>query len=65
MSLFPAGTFNAGNRKEDTSTRGQLYKPTSKIDLGQPPSQAADPTPPVAAMARPARPGAKKQVSNL
>lgn len=27
-----AGTFNAGNRKEDTSDKGKLYKPQSKID---------------------------------
>ena len=26
-----AGTFNAGNRKEDTTDKGQLYKPTSKF----------------------------------
>lgn len=30
-----AGTFNAGNRKEDTSDRGQLYKPQSRIDLNK------------------------------
>ena len=28
-----AGTFNAGNRKEDTSDKGKLYKPTSRIEL--------------------------------
>merc|ERR1712045_476316 len=27
-----AGTFNAGNRKEDFSDKGKLYKPQSKID---------------------------------
>ena len=27
-----AGTFNAGNRKEDTAGKGQLYKPTSKFE---------------------------------
>lgn len=26
-----AGTFNAGNRKEDTSGKGELYKPKSKL----------------------------------
>ena len=26
-----AGTFDAGSRKEDTSGKGQLYKPTSKL----------------------------------
>merc|ERR1712083_869151 len=28
-----AGTFNAGNRKEDTSDKGKLYKPASRIEL--------------------------------
>merc|ERR1712241_1635496 len=27
-----SGTFNAGNRKEDFSDKGKLYKPQSKID---------------------------------
>ena len=30
-SWIKAGTFNAGNRKEDVTERGQLYKPTSKL----------------------------------
>ena len=30
-SWVKAGTFNAGNRKEDTSEKGKLYKPTSKL----------------------------------
>ena len=30
-SWVKAGTFNAGNRKEDTTERGKLYKPTSKL----------------------------------
>ena len=28
-----AGTFNAGNRKEDATGKGQLYKPASRLDL--------------------------------
>ena len=30
-SWVKAGTFNAGNRKEDTTDKGTLYKPTSKL----------------------------------
>ena len=30
-SWIKAGTFNAGNRKEDVTERGTLYKPTSKL----------------------------------
>ena len=30
-SWVKAGTFNAGNRKEDTTEKGKLYKPTSKL----------------------------------
>jgi hypothetical protein len=32
-SRVKAGTFNAGNRKEDTTDRGKLYKPTTKHDI--------------------------------
>lgn len=28
-----AGTFNAGNRKEDTTDKGMLYKPQAKLDM--------------------------------
>ena len=28
-----AGTFNAGNRKEDTTDKGSLYKPQAKLDM--------------------------------
>ncbi len=28
-----AGTFNAGNRKEDTTDKGTLYKPQAKLDM--------------------------------
>ena len=28
-----AGTFNAGNRKEDTTDKGKLYKPQAKLDI--------------------------------
>ncbi len=30
-----AGTFNAGNRKEDHSGKGQLYKPTSRYSSNE------------------------------
>lgn len=30
-SWVKAGTFNAGNRKEDKTDSGKLYKPTSKL----------------------------------
>jgi U2-associated protein SR140 len=28
-----AGTFNAGNRREDTTEKGKLYKPQTKLEL--------------------------------
>jgi hypothetical protein len=28
-----AGTFNAGNRKEDFSEKGKLYKPGVKLEI--------------------------------
>ena len=28
-----AGTFNAGNRREDTTDKGKLYKPQAKIEI--------------------------------
>lgn len=28
-----AGTFNAGNRKEDSTDKGKLYKPQAKLEL--------------------------------
>jgi hypothetical protein len=28
-----AGTFNAGNRKEDTTDKGLLYKPQAKLEI--------------------------------
>ncbi|KAI5645039.1 RNA recognition motif domain-containing protein [Phthorimaea operculella] len=35
-----AGTYDAGARKEDTSERGKLYKPTSRLDEKRTPSEA-------------------------
>ena len=64
LCLFSAGTFNAGNRKEDTTDRGKLYMPSSKLDLGGPPkpepqlpSSGLDPS------KRPEKPGMRKKMA--
>ena len=60
-----AGTFNAGNRKEDTSDKGKLYKPTSRIELNSEKSKkdVAAATGPGGASSskRPEKPGKKKE----
>merc|ERR1712170_264149 len=40
-----AGTFNAGNRKEDFSDKGKVYKPQSKIDYNVLKKDTASTTP--------------------
>ena len=57
-----AGTFNAGNRKEDTTDKGKLYKPSAKIDFdkSQPKSGSSGPDPSESSK-RPEKPGKKKQ----
>ena len=61
-----AGTFDAGSRKEDTSGKGQLYKPTSKLaELAESFSSKQKAVEEAAkkaelAASRPERPGKKK-----
>jgi hypothetical protein len=52
-----AGTFNAGNRKEDNTDRGKLYKPQSKVDFKSGSKQPPDSNLPK----KPDKPGKKKQ----
>ena len=56
-----AGTFNAGNRKEDTTDKGKLYKPSSKLDLGSSSKTSMTPYASDSGMKRPEKPGKKKQ----
>ena len=57
-----AGTFNAGNRKEDASGKGQLYKPQSKIDYNVLKKDfASSSSPQQGAGKRPEKPGKKKE----
>ena len=55
-----AGTFNAGNRKEDTSEKGKLYKPSAKFLDSLPEPKAAEKAAPNEAKAKPEKPGKKK-----
>ena len=59
-----AGTFNAGNRKEDFSDKGKLYKPQSKIDYNvlkkETSSTTQSGTP--ASTKKPEKPGKKKVI---
>ena len=55
-----AGTFNAGSRSEDSTGKGQIYNPVSRIQ----PKTAAEPspsTPKTTENRRPERPGSKKK----
>ena len=56
-----AGTFNAGNRKEDTSDKGKLYKPQSRIELSSQKSKDASSSSSSSATKRPDKPGKKKE----
>ncbi len=58
-----AGTFNAGNRKEDTSDKGKVYKPQSKLDLrrSDSPSSKVDFGGSPKSLSRPEKPGKKKE----
>ena len=55
-----AGTFNAGNRKEDTSEKGKLYKPSAKFldSLAEP--KTAEKAAAHEVKAKPEKPGKKK-----
>ena len=55
-----AGTFNAGNRKEDTSEKGKLYKPAAKFLDSLPDPKAAEKALPNEVKAKPEKPGKKK-----
>lgn len=55
-----AGTFNAGNRKEDTSEKGKLYKPSAKFLDSLPGPMAAEKASPNESKAKPEKPGKKK-----
>ena len=59
-----AGTFNAGNRKEDFSDKGKLYKPQSKIDYNVLKKESSSSTqsgsPASSGSKRPEKPGKKK-----
>ncbi len=55
-----AGTFNAGSRKEDSSGKGQLYKPTAKYGNDKPDRDSPKLATPEITK-RPERPGKKKQ----
>ena len=59
-----AGTFNAGNRKEDFSDKGKLYKPQSKIDYNVLKKDTASTTPSPASTKKPEKPGKKKVISS-
>ncbi len=54
-----AGTFNAGNRKEDSTGKGQLYKPTSRYSNDRDRELPKPPAPDLLAK-RPEKPGKKK-----
>merc|ERR1711997_484406 len=54
-----AGTFNAGNRKEDFSDKGKLYKPQSKIDYNVLKKDTSSTAPTAAASKKPEKPGKK------
>ena len=55
-----AGTFNAGNRKEDTSEKGKLYKPSAKFLDSLPEPKAAEKASLNEVKAKPEKPGKKK-----
>ena len=58
-----AGTFNAGNRKEDSTDKGKLYKPQSRIDLSSQKSgkDVSSSSSMSSSNKRPEKPGKKKE----
>ena len=56
-----AGTFNAGNRKEDSSEKGKLYRPQSKIDYNVLKNREAKSESSPSSSKRPEKPGKKKE----
>ena len=62
-----AGTFNAGNRKEDFSDKGKLYKPQSKIDLNalKKNETSSSGSPALSGSKKPEKPGKKKVGMNV
>ena len=58
-----AGTFNAGNRKEDNTDKGKLYKPQSRIDLSSQKSSkdVSSSSSMSSSNKRPEKPGKKKE----
>ena len=58
-----AGTFNAGNRKEDNTDKGKLYKPQSRIDLSSQKSgkDVSSSSSMYSSNKRPEKPGKKKE----
>ena len=58
-----AGTFNAGNRKEDFSDKGKLYKPQAKLDYNvlKRESKMASSSSSHSDAKRPEKPGKKKE----